>query len=76
MNGKKQKVTPDLIINRNGPFDTMAQNLGNPNLQEIELGTVWNEWQDMWTGAPVETVIETYLESENKHLDLVYQEEF
>ena len=29
----------------------MVQNLGNPNLQEIELGTVWNEWQDMWTGA-------------------------
>ena len=52
---KETERAPDLIINRHGSFDTMVQNLGNPNLQEIELGTVWNEWQDMWTGAPVET---------------------
>ena len=32
--------------------------------------------QDIVNSAPVETTIETYLESENKHLDLVYQEEF
>ena len=24
----------------------MVQNLGNPNLQQVEIGTVWNEWQD------------------------------
>ena len=48
---KETERAHDLIINRNEPFDTMVQNLGNPNLQEIELGTVWNEWQDMWTGA-------------------------
>jgi len=35
-------------------FDTMAANLGNPNLAEIEIGTVWNEWQDNWVGRPVE----------------------
>ena len=52
---KETERVPDLVLNRNGSFDTMVQNLGNPNLESIELGTVWNEWQDMWTGAPVET---------------------
>ena len=32
----------------------MAANAGNPNLQSIEIGTVWNEWQDNWVGRPVE----------------------
>ena len=29
-------------------------NAGNPNLTRIELGTIWNEWQDNWVGRPVE----------------------
>jgi hypothetical protein len=33
----------------------MAANLGNPNLDSIEIDTVWNEWQDFWQGTPVET---------------------
>ena len=43
-----------MVINQNGMFDTMAANAGNPNLQRIELGTIWNEWQDNWVGRPVE----------------------
>ena len=51
---KETERAPDLLVNQNGAFDTMVQNLGNPNLQQVEMGTVWNEWQDMWTGQPVE----------------------
>jgi len=51
---KETERAPELVINENGAFDTMVANLGNPNLQSIEVGTVWNEWQDMWTGRPVE----------------------
>jgi len=52
---KETERIPDLLVNQNGSFDTMVQNLGNPNLTEIEIGTVWNEWQDFWVGQPVET---------------------
>ena len=47
---------PDLLVNEEGSFDTMVAGLGNPNLTSIEINTVWNEWQDHWIGAPVETV--------------------
>ena len=43
----------ELVINQNGMFDTAA-NAGNPNLTRIELGTIWNEWQDNWVGRAVE----------------------
>jgi hypothetical protein len=33
----------------------MVANLGNPNLESVEIDTVWNEWQDFWLGTPVET---------------------
>ena len=51
---KETERVPELVINQNGMFDTMAANAGNPNLTRIELGTIWNEWQDNWVGRPVE----------------------
>ena len=31
----------------------MAINRGlNPSVSEIPVGTVWNEWQDQWSGNP------------------------
>ena len=55
----------------------MAANLGNPNLAEIELGTVWNEWQDNWVGRPVEAGTRNIGgQEENKHLLEVFQEEY
>jgi hypothetical protein len=52
---KETERVPELVVNQNGMFDTLAANAGNPNLQRIELGTVWNEWQDNWVGRPVES---------------------
>ena len=51
---KETERVPELVVNQQGMFDTMAADLGNPNLAEIQLGTVWNEWQDNWVGRPVE----------------------
>ena len=45
---KETNRVPDLLINEQGAFDTMLANLGNPNLESIEIDTVWNEWQDFW----------------------------
>ena len=43
-----------MIINNVGGFDTLASNLGNSALNGFEMGTIWNEWQDTWTGRPVD----------------------
>ena len=53
---KETNRVPDLLINQQGGFDTMVATLGNPNLAEVEIDTVWNEWQDFWQGTPTETV--------------------
>ena len=49
---KETERAPELIINRTGGFDTLARNLGNDALEGFEIGTIWNEWQDFWTGNP------------------------
>jgi len=51
---KETERAPELVVNRTGGFDTLVQNLGNPNLQSVEIGTVWNEWQEFWSGTPRE----------------------
>ena len=56
---KETNRVPDLLINEQGGFDTMLANLGNPNLDSIEIDTVWNEWQDFWQGTPVESITST-----------------
>ena len=53
---KETNRVPDLIVNQQGSYDTLVNNLGNPNLKDVELDTVWNEWQDSWVGTPVETI--------------------
>lgn len=40
---------PDLIINREGNFDTVMANNANA------LGTVWNAWQTQWSGVTTST---------------------
>ena len=50
---KETKVAPEIVANVNGTFDIMAINRGlNPANNEIPVGTVWNEWQDQWSGNP------------------------
>ncbi len=51
---KETERAPELIINNVGGFDTLASNLGNAALGGFEIGTIWNEWQDQWTGNPVD----------------------
>jgi hypothetical protein len=51
---KETERVPDLLVNEQGSFDTMVTSLGNPNLASVEIGTVWNEWQDFWAGTPVD----------------------
>ena len=51
---KETERAPELIINNVGGFDTLVSNLGNNALGGFEIGTIWNEWQDQWTGTPVD----------------------
>jgi len=58
---KETQRAPDLVINNDdGSWDTLVKNSGNPNLQSVELGTVWNEWQNHWTGVSNSNSTETY----------------
>jgi hypothetical protein len=51
---KETERAPELVINNVGGFDTLASNLGNSALAGFEIGTIWNEWQDSWTGTPID----------------------
>ena len=47
--------SPELVINQYMVcLILLAANLGNDALNGIEIGTIWNEWQDNWVGRPVD----------------------
>jgi hypothetical protein len=50
---KETKRLPEILTNTNGAFDSVTSNLRNSNLASNPLGTIWNEWQDFWTGRPI-----------------------
>jgi len=56
---KETNRVPDLIVNQQGSYDTLLNTLGNPNLASVEIDTIWNEWQDTWTGTSVESTSAT-----------------
>ena len=53
---KETERAPELVINNpNGSWDNLTKNTGNSStLSEFPMSTVWNSWQDTWTGKPVE----------------------
>ena len=58
---KETERAPELVIsNDDGSWDTLVKQSGNPNLQSVELGTVWNEWQNHWTGVSTSNSTEQY----------------
>ena len=58
---KETERAPDLVIsNDDGSWDTLVKNSGNPNLTSVEMGTVWNEWQNHWTGVSTSNSTERY----------------
>src|SRR5210317_203879 len=58
---KETERAPELVINNDdGSWDTLVKQSGNPNLQSVELGTVWNEWQNHWTGVSTSNSTETW----------------
>jgi len=60
---KETERAPDLVISNNdGTWDTLVKQSGNPNLQSVEIGTVWNEWQNHWTGVSTSNSSQQYKE--------------
>src|SRR6056300_781738 len=58
---KETERAPELVINNDdGSWDTLVKESGNPNLQSVELGTVWNEWQNHWTGVSTSNSTENW----------------
>ena len=49
---KETERAPEIVINNTGAFDSLVSGLNNNAMNGIEIGTMWNEWQDNWTGTP------------------------
>jgi len=47
---------PDLQVVTNGAFDTFVAGRTTNRDGSFTTGTVWNEWEDFWTGATTSTV--------------------
>ena len=46
------ETLPEMTIEIPGVFDSL--NTGaDPNVQEINLGTVWNEWNNNWSSVDI-----------------------
>ena len=50
---------PDLQVVTDGAFDTFVAGRTTNRDGSFTTGTVWNEWQDFWTGATTSTVTGT-----------------
>ena len=46
------EVLPEMTIDIPGVFDSLTDEAGNA-VQELNLGTVWNEWNTNWTSVPI-----------------------
>ena len=46
------EVLPEMTINIPGIFDTLTGDAGE-NVQELNLGTVWNEWNNNWSSVDI-----------------------
>ena len=56
---KETERRPELVINQSGPFDTMTAGANLNRDGSFSQGTVWNSWQDTWTGRPQRRVTST-----------------
>ena len=46
------ETLPEMTVNIPGVFDTLTDGAGN-SVQELNLGTVWNEWNNNWSSVDI-----------------------
>jgi len=51
---------PEMVVDIPGSFDTLTT-LASEKVLELNLGTVWNNWNDSWVGVPHEINKQTSL---------------
>ena len=68
---KETERLPEILTNDNGAFDSVTSNLSNSNLGSNPLGTIWNEWQDFWTGTPITSTQDRGIRRRGRRLDRV-----
>ena len=47
------EVAPEMIINIPGSYDVLSE-LASSNVVDLNVGTLWNNWNDNWSGSPQE----------------------
>ena len=48
------EVQPEMVVDLPGPFDTLTA-LASAGVAGLNLGTVWNNWNNNWSGSKQET---------------------
>ena len=64
------ETLPEMTIEIPGVFDTLTSG-ANANVQELNLGTVWNEWNNNWSSVDIagtERTTRQEIEDHNIHL--------
>ena len=46
------ETLPEMTVNIPGPFDTLLNGAAGA-VREINLGTIWNEWNDNWSSRDI-----------------------
>ena len=59
------ETLPEMTINIPGVFDTLTSGAGE-DVQELNLGTVWDEWNNNWSSVDIAGTEETYKRLEKK----------
>ena len=59
------EVLPEMTIDIPGVFDSLTDEAGNA-VQELNLGTVWNEWNNNWTSVPIAGTEQTSRRTERR----------
>ena len=62
------KTLPEMTINIPGVFDTLRDAAGN-KVKELGLGTVWNNWNDNWSGRDIAGTEQTHRERIGRRID-------
>ena len=62
------KTLPEMTINIPGIFDTLRDGAGN-KVKELGLGTVWNNWNDNWSGRDIAGTEQTHRERIGRRID-------
>ena len=53
---KETERRPEVVIDNIGAFDTLTQDIPNAELEGVEIGTMFGEWEQFWAGTETQVL--------------------